>query len=134
MSLFGDMSKASNNDAVWKALADATRRQMLDVLSERPLTTGELVARFDTYCRTAVMKHLEILVAANLVIVRRQGRHRWNYLNPLPIQHVCDRWVSRHVQRMASSLSRLKELVEERQQQASKKQQATHENEVERTQ
>lgn len=60
------------------------------------------------------MKHLQILVDANLVVIRREGRKRWNYLNPVPIQRVCDRWVSKHVKRMASSLSRLKDLVEER--------------------
>ena len=60
------------------------------------------------------MKQLDVLVAANLVVIRREGRQRWNYLNPLPIQNVCDRWVSRHVNRLASSLSQLKEHVEER--------------------
>ena len=114
MSLYGDMIKHDESDRIWKALADATRRQILDVLAERPLTTGELVARFDRFCRTAVMKHLQILVEANLVIVRRKGKYRWNYLNPAPIQDVCDRWISRHVQRMSSALSRLKELVEQR--------------------
>ncbi len=116
MSLLTDMSKRSeNSEQVWKALADGTRRDILDLLAERPLTTGEVAKRFeDSLCRTAVMKHLEVLVGANLVIVRREGRVRWNYLNPLPIQHVCDRWVGKHVKRMASSLSRLKEHVEEK--------------------
>lgn len=109
--------KASSEDAerVWKALADGSRREILDCLSERPLTTGELVARFKgDLCRTAVMKHLDLLVQANLVVVRREGRQRWNYINPAPIQRVCDRWISRHVQRLASSLSRLKDAVEQR--------------------
>ena len=113
MSPFGVMSaKLNQNDAIWKALADSTRREILDVLAERPQTTGELVARFDHLCRTNVMKHVEVLVKANLIIVRRQGRSRWNYLNPAPIQNVCDRWVSKHVKKMASSMGRLKELVE----------------------
>ena len=118
MSRFGDMNdrdRLSDADLVWKSLADGARREILDALAERPLTTGELVERFkDSHCRTAVMKHLEILVRANLVVVRREGRQRWNYLNPVPIQRVCDRWVSRHVRQMASALSRLKDLVEER--------------------
>lgn len=114
MSLLGDMGSDSKNDEVWKALADGTRRQILDVLGERPCTTGELVARFDHLCRTNVMKHIEVLVKANLIVIRREGRTRWNYLNPLPIQSVCDRWVSQHVKKIASSLSRLKEHVEER--------------------
>lgn len=101
------------NDRIWKALADTTRREILDVLAERPHTTGELVVRFEPLCRTNVMKHIDILVAANLIIVRRTGRTRWNYLNPVPIQAVCDRWVSNHVRQLASSLARLKEHVEE---------------------
>lgn len=115
MSPYSDMkNRHQQNDAVWKALADATRREMLDALAERPHTTGELVARFEHLCRTNVMKHLNILVRANLVILRREGRVRWNYLNPAPIQHVCDRWVSKHVRNMAAAMSRLKEHVEER--------------------
>lgn len=121
MSPFGDMREDSKNDEIWKALADGTRRQILDVLAERPHKTGELVERFDHLCRTNVMKHIEVLVRANLIVVRREGRTRWNYLNPAPIQSVCDRWVSKHVKRMASALSRLKEHVEE-QEQSSKKQ------------
>lgn len=116
MSLYGDMTnQANNNDAIWKALSDATRREILDMLAERPLSTGEIVERFGKeLCRTAVMKHLEILVDANLVFVRREGRFRWNYLNPVPIQQVCDRWVSKHVRKIASAASRLKQVVEER--------------------
>ena len=118
MSPYGDMinrDDSSDAELVWKALADNSRREILDGLAERPLTTGELVERFkDSHCRTAVMKHLETLVQANLVVVRRSGRQRWNYLNPVPIQRVCDRWVSKHVKQMASALSRLKDFVEER--------------------
>jgi DNA-binding transcriptional ArsR family regulator len=109
------MSNQDNHQCVWKALADHSRREILDMLAERPLTTSELVTRFEELlCRTAVMKHMDILVNANLVVVRRQGRQRWNYLNPVPIQRVCDRWVSKHVRKMASALSRLKDFVEER--------------------
>ena len=116
MSLFGDMSNPQEeSEAIWRALADVSRREILDMLAERPLSTGEIVSRFeDSHCRTAVMKHLDILVDANLVVIRREGRKRWNYLNPVPIQRVCDRWVSKHVRHMASALSRLKDVVEER--------------------
>ena len=115
MSLYGDMKQPEDhNDAVWRALSDSTRRSLLDALGERPLSTGELVDRFDNLCRTNVMKHLDILVASQLVIIRREGRVRWNYLNPVPIQRVCDRWVSRHVKRISSALSRLKDHVEQR--------------------
>ncbi|MEM7455654.1 MAG: metalloregulator ArsR/SmtB family transcription factor [Planctomycetota bacterium] len=119
MSLFSDMKesaeKQKENDGIWKALADSTRREILDLLSARACTTGELVEHFDHLCRTNVMKHIGVLVKANLIVVRREGRVRWNYLNPVPIQAVCDRWVSRHVRKMASSLNRLKEHVEGKQ-------------------
>ncbi|MFT7677896.1 MAG: hypothetical protein ACI8QC_001882 [Planctomycetota bacterium] len=55
---------------------------------------------------------LDVLVEAGLVLVRRAGRTRWNHLNPVPIQRVCDRWVSRHVRNLASSATRLKSRVE----------------------
>ena len=110
MSLFSDMSEEA--DRIWKALADGTRRSILDQLSQRPHTTGELVDRFDDLCRTAVMKHLGILEVAELVIVRRQGRVRWNQLNPMPIQRIYDRWVAGHLRGMASAISRLKDHVE----------------------
>lgn len=110
MSLYSDMN--DETERVWKALADATRREILDALTQGPATTGDLVARFPAQCRTNVMKHLEILVEAGLVVIRREGRVRWNYLNPVPIQRVCDRWVSRHVRGTASALSGLKDHVE----------------------
>jgi len=101
-----------SSDEVWKALGDETRRAMLNALADGPMLTGDLAERFTPMCRTNVMKHLEVLVAANLVVVRREGRRRWNHLNPVPIQRVCDRWVSRHVRRLASAMSRLKDHVE----------------------
>ncbi len=58
------------------------------------------------------MKHLDVLVGANLVLIRREGRFRWNYLNPVPIERVCGRWVNRHVKRLSSALNRLKDVVE----------------------
>jgi len=108
------MSVAGDLDPVWKALADPTRRGILDALAERPHTTGELAARFSDLCRTAVMKHLGLLEAAELVVVRRQGRLRWNHLNPMPIQLIHDRWVSRHVRGLAAAMSRLRQQVESR--------------------
>ena len=101
-------------ERVWKALADRTRRTILDTLAERPHTTGELVARFDALCRTAVMKHLDILERAHLVLTSREGRTRWNHLNPVPIQQICDRWVGYHVRHLASGVSRLKAVAEGR--------------------
>lgn len=104
--------RANEGDEVWRALADSTRRELLDALAERPRTTGELVARFPALCRTAVMKHLDVLTSAGLVVVRREGRFRWNHLNPMPIQRIHDRWVAKHVRAAAGALSRLKDHVE----------------------
>ncbi len=113
MSPFSDMSTQSHDDdLVWRALADPVRREILDALFEAPLRTGDLVARFSELCRTAVMKHLDVLVTADLVLVRRDGRFRWNSLNPVPIERVCQRWVQAHVRRLASAMNRLKQLVE----------------------
>lgn len=109
------MSKAA--DLVWKALADPTRRAILDLLAKAPSTTGEVCKHFASskrggLGRTGVMKHLDVLQDADLVLVRREGRLRWNHLNPVPIQRVCDRWVSKHVRHIASSAHSLKSFVE----------------------
>ncbi len=111
MSQFGDML-SKTDDLVWRALADPVRRSILDELADGPLMTGELVNRFDDLCRTAVMKHLDVLVAADLVIVKREGRCRWNHLNPVPIERVCQRWMQRHVRKLSSAMNRLKDIVE----------------------
>ena len=111
------MATARDADLVWKALADPTRRTILDRLAVRPRTTGEICDHFASRARgglgrTAVLKHLGVLQSAGLVLVRPEGRRRWNHLNPAPIQQVCDRWISRHVRDLASSLGRLKVRVE----------------------
>lgn len=74
----------SNLLPIWSALADAKRRQILELLEERPHTTSELCEHFDV-SRFAVMKHLNVLEQANLIMVRREGRKRWNILNDQPI-------------------------------------------------
>ena len=97
---------------VWKALADPTRRRLLDLLKEAPRTTGDLCGQFPV-SRFAVMKHLAILERAGLVIVGRRGRERWNYLNAVPIQQIYERWISGYQALWASSLLRLKARIEE---------------------
>ena len=113
MSLLSDMNAVAT-DRIWRALADRTRRELLDRLAERPHTTGELVASCPALCRTAVMKHLDVLHEAELILVRREGRVRWNELNAMPIQRIYDRWVSKHVRGTASAVSRLKDHAESR--------------------
>jgi len=70
--------------------------------------TGELCAAFPALDRCTVMQHLKVLEEAELVIVRRKGRERWNHLNPLPIKHLHDRWIGPYAARAVDMLDRLK--------------------------
>ncbi|MCB1216775.1 MAG: metalloregulator ArsR/SmtB family transcription factor [bacterium] len=99
-------------DAVFKALADPTRRRILDLLKPGPKTTGQLCGAFAELSRFAVMKHLGILADAGLVLVRREGRQRFNYLNTVPIRQVYERWMGPYAELWSSSLLRLKDHVE----------------------
>lgn len=90
-------------DLVWKALADPTRRRVLDLLRTRPRTTGEIAGEFET-TRFAVMKHLSLLTDAGLVTARRVGRERWNHLNAVPLQRIVERWVRPFEAQAASGL------------------------------
>lgn len=105
-----EQSTADPTD-VFKALADPTRREILDLLREGPMTTGELASRFDQ-TRFGVMKHLKVLVDAHLVFVRREGRQRWNHLNPVPIQEIARRWIRPFEAKAADRLMRLKNHAE----------------------
>ncbi|MEE1610579.1 ArsR/SmtB family transcription factor [Microvirga sp. CF3016] len=102
------MSSDEESDRVFKALSAATRRDILDALKDKPQTTGELCARFPALDRCTVMQHLKVLEGADLVIVRREGRERWNHLNPLPIKHIYDRWIGVYAGRAVEMLDRLK--------------------------
>ena len=99
-------------EPVWKALANPLRREMLDALSDGPLTTQELGELFPDHSRFAVMQHLRVLEQGDLVIYRRRGRQRFNYLNPVPIQQIYHRWVSRYQQPWAEALTSLKHQLE----------------------
>ena len=102
------MSSESNEDAVFKALANGKRRQMLDAIKHAPLTTGALCEKFPEMDRCTVMQHLKVLEDADLIIPRREGRERWNHLNALPIQAIHDRWISQYAGHAMSVLSALK--------------------------
>lgn len=102
------MSIDDENDRIFKALSASTRRGLLDALRDRPQTTGDLCARFPALDRCTVMQHLKILEAADLVIVKRVGRERWNHLNPLPIKHIHDRWIGPYAASAVEMLDRLK--------------------------
>lgn len=99
-------------EPVWRALANPLRRKILDILRKERRTTGDLAAEFPELSRFAVMQHLRVLEEGSLVIARRSGRKRYNYLNPVPIQQIYQRWVSRYQQPWAESLVALKEDLE----------------------
>lgn len=103
-----NMSREEDLDVVFKALGDARRRQMLDLLRDHPRTTGEVCDRFNGLDRCTVMQHLGVLERAGLIAVRREGRNRWNYFNPLPIKQVHDRWVGAYAASAVELLTRLK--------------------------
>lgn len=86
------MSEEENEHAIWRALADPTRRRILDLLRSKSRTTGQIASEFPV-TRYAVMKHLSVLADAGLVLVERRGRERVNHLNPVPIQAIYRRWI-----------------------------------------
>jgi DNA-binding transcriptional ArsR family regulator len=101
-------------DPVWKALADPTRRAVLDLLRDRPLTTTEIVDAFPHLTRFGVMKHLDALREAGLVNTREEGRQRVNSLNVFPIRQIYERWVSPFQEMWSSQLLGIKELAEQK--------------------
>lgn len=103
----------TDDDRVFKALADPTRRFLLDRLFARDgRTLTELESELEM-TRFGVMKHLRILEDAGLVVVRRSGREKLHFLNPVPIRLIHDRWVSKFAEPWASALTDLKARLEE---------------------
>src|ERR1035437_1219304 len=99
-------------DEVFKALADPTRRSLLDELfREDGQTLSALQERF-SMTRFGVMKHLKVLEGAGLVVTRRRGREKLHFLNPVPIRLVHDRWVSKYAEPWTAALSGLKSRLE----------------------
>jgi DNA-binding transcriptional ArsR family regulator len=97
---------------VFRALADPTRRAVLDSLFSRDgQTLNELCDQFPEMTRFGVMKHLSVLTEANLVITARQGRTKRHYLNPVPIEQVANRWISKYAARFTSALVALDDQV-----------------------
>jgi uncharacterized protein YndB with AHSA1/START domain/DNA-binding transcriptional ArsR family regulator len=102
----------SSVDAVFRALADPTRRSLLDELYERDGQTLSGLERLLPMTRFGVMKHLKVLEQAGLVVTRKRGREKLHFLNPVPIRLVHDRWVSKYAEPWASALSELKTQLE----------------------
>src|SRR2546428_12607737 len=99
-------------DPIFKALGDSRRREILDLLKERSRTTGELVEHLRQLDRCTVMQHLSDLEKADLIIVRREGRLRWNYINPLPIKELHDRGIGSYADGAVDLLARMKREIE----------------------
>ena len=99
-------------DAVFKALADESRRKLLDLLHKNNgQTLGELCEHLDM-TRQAVTKHLLLLEAANLVVVVWRGREKLHYLNPVPIHEIAERWIGKYERHRLQALSDLKKGLE----------------------
>jgi DNA-binding transcriptional ArsR family regulator len=101
-----------DDDAVFRALADASRRQLLDRLHRRNgQTLGELCQEMDM-TRQAVAKHLAVLEAANLVSWKRQGREKLHFINPVPINAIAERWIRKFERPRLGALAELKKTLE----------------------
>ena len=103
----------TDDDLAFKALADPTRRFLLDLLFERDgRTLTELESEVEM-SRFGVMKHLRVLQDAGLVIARRSGREKLHFLNPVPIRLIHDRWIDKYTERQVSALVDLKNQLED---------------------
>jgi DNA-binding transcriptional ArsR family regulator len=103
---------AAGDDLLWRALADPTRRRLLDLLRAGHATVGALAARFDDLTRFAVRKHLAVLEEAGLVVAQKVGRERWCRVNAAPLLAVCLRWLRPFEIAVASRALRIKEVAE----------------------
>src|SRR5262249_33027405 len=102
-----------DDDRVFRALSDPTRRLLLDRLFERDgRTLTELESELDM-TRFGVMKHLRVLEEAGLVVTRRSGREKLHYLNPVPIRLIHDRWIDKYTEHRVSALAEVKHQLEE---------------------
>lgn len=106
------LKKSNDLDLIWKALADQTRRSILDCLRDGPKTTTDIVERFPELTRFGVMKHLHVLRDAALVLTREEGRTCINSLNAVPIRLIYERWVSKFAEHWATTLIGLKKSLE----------------------
>jgi DNA-binding transcriptional ArsR family regulator len=103
----------NDDDGVFRALADPTRRFLLDRLFEREgRTLTELESELEM-TRFGVMKHQRVLEDAGLVVTRRSGREKLHYLNPVPIRLIHDRWIDKYAERHVAALTDLKTELEE---------------------
>ncbi len=107
------MLSGVDDDRVFKALADPTRRSLLDRLFERDGRTLTDLEAYAQMSRFGVMKHLRVLEEAGLVITRRSGREKLHFLNAVPIQQIHDRWIDKFTEGPATALLDLKKALED---------------------
>lgn len=100
-------------EQVWRGLSNPTRRRILDLLRNEARTTGELAEAFPELSRFAIMQHLGVLEEAGLILPRREGRRRLNYLNPVPLRQIYERWVNEHAELALAPTLSLKRYVEQ---------------------
>ena len=110
--MIGDVGAADDDDLVFRALADPTRRHLLDLLFEEDGRTLTALESQIDMTRFGVMKHLRILEEAGLVTTRRDGREKLHFLNVVPIRLVHDRWIDKYTERQVSALADLKQRLE----------------------
>jgi DNA-binding transcriptional ArsR family regulator len=104
----------SDDNQVFKALADPTRRFLLDLLFEQEGRTLTELERKVAMTRIGVMKHLRILEDAGLVVTEKSGREKLHFLNPVPIRLIHDRWINKYTEHRVSALVELKQRLEKR--------------------
>jgi len=114
MLYFYNMSRKKDHDLVFKALADSRRRKLLDLVRDKPKTTSDLCKKFPELDRCTVMQHLGVLEKADLIIVQKKGRFRWNYLNAVPIREIYDRWINQYASPNVELLTKLKRDLEQK--------------------
>ena len=106
------IARPDDTDLLFKALADASRRKLLDLLHAHDgRTLNELCEHMDM-SRQGVTQHLDVLEAANLVVTMRRGREKLHFLNPVPLQDIYDRWIAKFEKRRLKALSDLKRKLE----------------------
>jgi len=103
----------TDDDLVFKALADPTRRFLLDLLFQRDGRTLTELASEPAMTRFGVAKHLRVLEDAGLVVTRRSGREKWHFLNTVPIRLIHDRWIDKYTERHVEALVDLKRMLED---------------------
>jgi DNA-binding transcriptional ArsR family regulator len=105
-------AEKNDDDKVFKALADASRRALLDSLREKQGLSLSALCEGHDMSRQAVTKHLVLLEVANLVVTRKQGREKLHYLNPVPINEIYTRWIGRFEEGRLMALDNLKKALE----------------------